>query len=162
MWDHLCPICHLTLSPGAAIGGENLDDHENERETKHDGPGADGTAARERSGRPNRRLPLAEPPQGSPARGRLVVWPDAVVDDGKRVQAGREGRRMKSACRKRPVIMLHTCRVVALFGQARLIRKADGRFQLEGGNRHDRLAAIEWTSMFLPEAVVSQRGQSTR
>ena len=69
---------------------------------------------------------------------------------------------MKSACRKRPVIMLHTYRVVALFGQARLIRKADGRFQLEGGNRHDRLAAIEWISMFLPEAVVSQRGQSTR
>ena len=64
---------------------------------------------------------------------------------------------MKSACRKRPVIMLHTRRVVALFGQARLIRKADGRFQLEGGNRHDRLAAIEWTSMFLPEAVVARR-----
>ena len=64
---------------------------------------------------------------------------------------------MKSACRKRPVIMLHTYRVVALFGQARLIRKADGRFQLEGGNRHDRLAAIEWTSMFLPEAVVARR-----
>ena len=53
--------------------------------------------------------------------------------------------------------MLHTRRVVALFGQARLIRKADGRFQLEGGNRHDRLAAIEWSSMFLPEAVVAQR-----
>ena len=64
---------------------------------------------------------------------------------------------MKPVCRKRPVIMLHTRRVVALFGQARLIREPDGRFQLEGGNRHDRLAAIEWTSMFLPEAVVAQR-----
>ena len=64
---------------------------------------------------------------------------------------------MKSVCRKRPMIMLHTRRVVALFGQARLIREPDGRFQLEGGNRHDRLAAIEWTSMFLPEAVVAQR-----
>jgi|TARA_B100000378_G_scaffold123471_1_gene99681 hypothetical protein len=53
--------------------------------------------------------------------------------------------------------MLHTRRVVALFGQARLMREADGRFQLEGGNRHDRLAAIEWSSMFLPEAVVAQR-----
>ena len=69
---------------------------------------------------------------------------------------------MKSVCRIRPVIMLHTRRVVALFGQARLMRESDGRFQLEGGNRHDRLAAVEWTSMFLPEAVVSQRGQSTR
>ena len=69
---------------------------------------------------------------------------------------------MKPACRKGPVIMLHTRRVVALFGQARLMREPDGRFQLEGGNRHDRLAAVEWTSMFLPEAVVSQRGHSTR
>jgi len=53
--------------------------------------------------------------------------------------------------------MLHTRRVVALFGQARLMREADGRFQLEGGNRHDRLAAIEWSSLFLPEAVVARR-----
>ena len=64
---------------------------------------------------------------------------------------------MKPACRERPRIMLHTRRVVALFGQARLMREADGRFALEGGNRHDRLAAIEWTSMFLPEAVVARR-----
>ena len=69
---------------------------------------------------------------------------------------------MKPACRKRPVIMLHTRRVVALFGQARLMREPDGRFQLEGGNRHDRLAAVEWTSMFLPEAVLSKRRQSNR
>ncbi len=64
---------------------------------------------------------------------------------------------MKPSCRKRLRIMLHTHRVVALFGQARLMREADGRFALEGGNRHDRLAAIEWTSMFLPEAVVARR-----
>ena len=64
---------------------------------------------------------------------------------------------MKPSCRKRLRIMLHTRRVVALFGQARLRREADGRFALEGGNRHDRLAAIEWTSMFLPEAVVARR-----
>ncbi len=64
---------------------------------------------------------------------------------------------MKPSCRKRLRIMLHTRRVVALFGQARLMREADGRFALEGGNRHDRLAAIEWTSMFLPEAVVARR-----
>ena len=64
---------------------------------------------------------------------------------------------MKPSFRKRLRIMLHTRRVVALFGQARLMREADGRFALEGGNRHDRLAAIEWTSMFLPEAVVARR-----
>ena len=69
---------------------------------------------------------------------------------------------MKLACRKRPRIMLHTRRVVALFGQARLMREANGQFQLEGGNRHDRLAAIEWSSLFLPEAVLAQRGRMSR
>ena len=66
---------------------------------------------------------------------------------------------MKSTSRNRPRIMLHTRRVVALFGQARLMREANGQFQLEGGNRHDRLAAIEWSSLFLPEAVLAQRGR---
>ena len=66
---------------------------------------------------------------------------------------------MKSTSRKRPRIMLHTRRVVALFGQARLMREANGQFQLEGGNRHDRLAAIEWSSLFLPEAVLAKRGR---
>ena len=66
---------------------------------------------------------------------------------------------MKATSRKRPRIMLHTRRVVALFGQARLMREANGQFQLEGGNRLDRLAAIEWSSMFLPEAVLAQRGR---
>ncbi|MCP4196433.1 MAG: hypothetical protein GY762_04715 [Proteobacteria bacterium] len=69
---------------------------------------------------------------------------------------------MTRTCRKRLRIVLHTRRVVALFGQARLRRAADGRFQLEGGNRHDRMAAIEWTSMFLPEAVVARRGLTAR
>ena len=69
---------------------------------------------------------------------------------------------MKPVRRNRPRIMLHTRRVVALFGQARLMREGDGRFQLEGGNRHDRLAAIEWSSMFLPEAVLAQRGRMSR
>ncbi len=69
---------------------------------------------------------------------------------------------MKPMCRKRPRIMLHTRRVVALFGQARLMRESDGRFALEGGNRHDRLTAIEWSSLFLPEAVLAQRGRMSR
>lgn len=69
---------------------------------------------------------------------------------------------MKATSRKHPQIMLHTRRVVALFGQARLMREANGQFQLEGGNRHDRLAAIEWSSLFLPEAVLAQRGRMSR
>ena len=69
---------------------------------------------------------------------------------------------MTRTCRKRLRIVLHTRRVVALFGQARLMREADGRFQLEGGNRHDRMAAIEWTSLFLPEAVVAQKALMAR
>ena len=66
---------------------------------------------------------------------------------------------MKATSRKRPRIILHTRRGVALFGQARLMREANGQSQLEGGNRHDRLAAIEWSSLFLPEAVLAQRGR---
>ena len=64
---------------------------------------------------------------------------------------------MKLSFQKRPRIILRTRRVVAYFGRARLMRESDGSFALEGGNRHDRIAAIEWTSMFLPEAVVAQR-----
>ena len=67
---------------------------------------------------------------------------------------------MNSGFRNRPRIILPTRRVVARFGGARLMREPDGRFALEGGSRHDHLTAIEWTSMFLPEAVVAKRGST--
>jgi hypothetical protein len=44
--------------------------------------------------------------------------------------------------------------VVAAWGEARLIRYLDGKTELRGGSREDRLAAQEWISMFWHEAVV--------
>jgi hypothetical protein len=45
-------------------------------------------------------------------------------------------------------------RTVAHFGTARLIKTANGRFHLIGGTIEDRLAAKEWASFFLHEAVL--------
>lgn len=47
--------------------------------------------------------------------------------------------------------------VIARFGGATLIRSRDGKWQLRGGSRSDRLAAQEWISLFLHEAVVQIR-----
>jgi hypothetical protein len=48
-------------------------------------------------------------------------------------------------------------KTVARFGAARLVRVPRGRFQLIGGTTEDRLAAREWTSLFLHEAVLTDR-----
>jgi hypothetical protein len=45
--------------------------------------------------------------------------------------------------------------VVAIFGQAQLIRYLDGKVELKGGTKEDRLAAKEWISLFWHEAVVA-------
>jgi hypothetical protein len=47
-------------------------------------------------------------------------------------------------------------KVIASFGEARLIKTLDGRLELKGGSREDRQAAQEWISMFLHEAVVRE------
>jgi len=44
--------------------------------------------------------------------------------------------------------------VLAQFGQAALIRKTDGKWQLRGGSRADRLTAREWISLFKHDVVV--------
>ena len=44
--------------------------------------------------------------------------------------------------------------VIAAFGQAQLVKYLDGKLELKGGSREDRLAAKEWLSMFMHEAVV--------
>ncbi len=46
--------------------------------------------------------------------------------------------------------------VVASWGQARLLRFLDGRLELRGGSRDDRVAAREWISLFWHEAVVRE------
>jgi hypothetical protein len=44
--------------------------------------------------------------------------------------------------------------VVASWGQAQLIKYLNGKLELKGGSRDDRLAAHEWLSLFWHEAVV--------
>jgi hypothetical protein len=43
---------------------------------------------------------------------------------------------------------------IASFGQARLVKYLDGKLELKGGSRADRLEAYEWISLFMHEAVV--------
>lgn len=45
-------------------------------------------------------------------------------------------------------------RVVVSFGEAHLLRGANGRFELRGGSRSERQAAREWVSHFQHEAAV--------
>jgi len=47
--------------------------------------------------------------------------------------------------------------VVAAWGEAQLIRYLDGRTELRGGSKDERLAAQEWISLFWHEAVVGDR-----
>ena len=42
--------------------------------------------------------------------------------------------------------------VIAQFGQARLLRQPDGRYELRGGNAQDHAEAREWASLFMHEA----------
>jgi hypothetical protein len=48
--------------------------------------------------------------------------------------------------------------IIAYFGQARLVRRLDAKFELRGGSRQDHSAAKEWISLFLHEAVLVQPG----
>ena len=41
--------------------------------------------------------------------------------------------------------------------EAQLIKYLDGKRELKGGWKEDRIAAREWISMFLKEVVVSER-----
>jgi hypothetical protein len=44
--------------------------------------------------------------------------------------------------------------LIASFGDAKLV-KCDGKLQLRGGTMADRLEALEWMSMFLPDEVAT-------
>ena len=44
--------------------------------------------------------------------------------------------------------------MVAYFGQARLVKRLDAKFELRGGSREDQSEAKEWISLFLHEAVL--------
>ncbi len=46
--------------------------------------------------------------------------------------------------------------VIALFGQAKLIKFLNGKYELRGGTKEDRIAAHEWISMFCHNIVVTE------
>lgn len=46
--------------------------------------------------------------------------------------------------------------VIASFGQARLVKYLDGKYELRGGSKEDRLAAKEWISIFCHDVVVRE------
>lgn len=44
--------------------------------------------------------------------------------------------------------------LIALFGQAQLVKHDTGRYELRGGTRRDHLDAVEWASLFCHEATM--------
>ena len=44
--------------------------------------------------------------------------------------------------------------VIALFGQAKLVKFLNGKYELRDGSKEDRLAAHEWISMFCHGVIV--------
>ena len=55
--------------------------------------------------------------------------------------------------------------LIASFGRAQLLTRADGRVELRGGSEPDRAEAREWISLFMHDAVprtVSRAGVSAR
>ena len=46
--------------------------------------------------------------------------------------------------------------LVAVFGEAKLVRR-DGVLRLMGGTMADRMEAMEWVMMFLPDEAVRMR-----
>ncbi len=46
--------------------------------------------------------------------------------------------------------------VIASFGQARLVKYLDGKYELRDGSKEDRLAAREWISLFCHYVVVRE------
>jgi hypothetical protein len=50
----------------------------------------------------------------------------------------------------------HEGEVIASFGRAQLVKYLDGKYELRGGSKEDRLAAKEWISMFCHNVVVRE------
>jgi len=54
--------------------------------------------------------------------------------------------------------LLNSDEVIAYFGQAKLVKRLDSKFELRGGSREDRTAAKEWISLFMHEVVLVGAG----
>jgi hypothetical protein len=45
--------------------------------------------------------------------------------------------------------------VIALFGDAKLVKTIDSKYELRGGSKGDHIAAQEWVSKFMHEMVLT-------
>lgn len=52
----------------------------------------------------------------------------------------------------------HTGETLAVFGDAHLVKHRDGKLELRGGTHADHIAAREWCSLFLHNAVITTVG----
>lgn len=52
--------------------------------------------------------------------------------------------------------------LIASFGQAKIMRRKDGWYELQGGRPEDRFEAREWASLFLHEAVLGDSAARVR
>ena len=52
-------------------------------------------------------------------------------------------------------------KVIATFGQARLVRTIEGQYELRGGSAADRCTAYEWISLFMHHIVVREMPPTT-
>ena len=50
-----------------------------------------------------------------------------------------------------------TDEVVAVFGDAKLVKRLDGKTELRGGTDEDRVVAKEWIALFWHEAVLEKQ-----
>ena len=50
----------------------------------------------------------------------------------------------------------HEATVIATFGQARLVKTPEGKYELRGGSKEDRITAYEWISLFMHQVVVRE------
>jgi hypothetical protein len=55
-----------------------------------------------------------------------------------------------------PVSSEREAEVIAFFGQAKLVRTIDFRYELRGGSPDDRISAREWISLFFHDAAVKE------
>ena len=52
--------------------------------------------------------------------------------------------------------------VMAHFGEARLVKTWDNKYELVGGSEQDKSDAMDWVALFCPEIVFDQVPEQTR
>ncbi len=120
-----------------------------------------------RSGEPSAVVVLLDTPAGDTAAAdqrweglraaALAARVDVFLDAGEALQTERQ---MRTGRHFREVN--GDGKVIAGFGQAKLVKGPGGKYELRGGLREDRMAAREWISMFWHEAALAAEGEPER